>query len=133
MNYRIMFALNAVAAALFGLGFLFFPARALGLFGTETFAATLWVSRFFGTAMLTLGLALWFAKDASDAAVQKGMGIALLVGAFTGLVVTLIGTLSSHAVIRANGWTIMVIYLLLALGYGYLLFLKPPSSVMPAK
>src|ERR1044072_1685332 len=107
MSYRIMFALNAAVAFLFGVGFLFFPARALGLFGTETFVSTLLVSRLFGTAMLGLGLVLWFAKDVKEANVPKGMGIALLVSAATGLVVALLGTFASNAVIRTNGWAVM--------------------------
>ena len=133
MNYRIMFALNSIVAFLFGLGFLFFPTRALGLFGTETFVSTVLISRLFGTAMLGLGLVLWFAKDAKEASVQKGMGIALLVSAVIGLVVTLLGTFASNAVIRTNGWAIMIVYVLLGLGYGYLLFLKREPSFTPAQ
>ena len=131
MNYRIMFALNSVVALLFGLGFLFFPTRVLGLFGTETFVSTLLVARLFGTAMLGLGLALWFAKDVTDVSVQKGMGIALLVSAVTGLIVTLLGTFASNAVLRTNGWAVMLVYLIFGLGYGYLLFLKRESSFKP--
>ena len=51
----MMFALNSIVAFLFGLGFLFFPARVLGLLGTETFVSTLLVARLFGAAMLGLG------------------------------------------------------------------------------
>ena len=128
-----MFALNSIVALLFGLGFLFFPARALGLFGTETFVSTILVSRLFGAAMLGLGLVLWFAKDARDASVQKGMGIALLVSAVTGLIVTLLGTFASNAVIRSNGWAVMIVYVVLGLGYGYLLFLKREPSFKPVQ
>jgi len=124
MNYRIMFVLNALVAVVFGLGFFIVPARVLNLFGTETFVATVLVARFFGTAMLALGLLLWFAKDITDASVQKGMGIALLVGAVAGLIVTLIGSFASNAVIRANGWLAIVLYVLFGLGYAYLVFLK---------
>lgn len=131
MNYRIMFALNSVVGLLFGLGFLFFPTRVLGLFGTETFVSTLMVARLFGTAMLGLGLVLWFAKDVTDVSIQKGMGIALLVSAVTGLIVTLLGTFASNAVIRTNGWAVMLVYLIFGLGYGYLLFLKRESSLKP--
>ena len=132
MNYHIMFMVNALVAVLFGLGFLFFPARALSLFRTETFVATVLVTRFFGTAMLALGLILWFAKDITDESVQKGIGIALIVGAVAGLIVTALGTFASTAVIRANGWFAMVIYVLFALGYAYLVFLNRRSSSTPA-
>ncbi len=133
MNYRIMFALNSIVAFLFGLGFLFVPTRALGLFGTETFVSTVLLARLFGAAMLGLGLVLWFAKDVKDASVQKGMGIALLVSAVTGLIVTLLGTFASNAVIRTNGWAVMMVYVVLGLGYGYLLFLKREPSFKPVQ
>lgn len=129
MNYKIMFMLNALVAALFGLAFLFVPDRVLGLFGTtEKYASTLLVGRFFGTAMLALGLVAWFAKDVTDVGVQRGMGIALLVGAVAGLIVTLIGTFASNAVIRSNGWIAMVLYVLFGLGYTYLVFLQRQFS-----
>ena len=76
--------------------------------------------------MLALGLLLWFAKDVSEAGTQKGMGIALLVGSVGGLLVTFLGTTSR--VMRSSGWLMMLIYLLLGLGYAYLVFLKRESS-----
>jgi len=131
MNFRIMFILNAFVSVLLGAVFLFVPGRALNLFGTETFVATLLVSRLFGTAMLALGLLLWFAKDITEEAVQRGMGIALLVGSVAGLVVTIVGMFASHAVIRSNGWIAMLVYVLLGLGYAYLVFSKQELAVQP--
>ena len=131
MNFRIMFILNAFVAVLLGAVFLFVPGRVLTLFGTETFVATLLVSRLFGTAMLALGLLLWFAKDINEEAVQRGMGIALLVGSVAGLVVTIVGMFASNAVIRSNGWIAMLVYVLLGLGYAYLVFSKQELAVQP--
>ena len=126
-----MFILNAFVSVLLGAVFLFVPGRALNLFGTETFVATLLVSRLFGTAMLALGLLLWFAKDITEEAVQRGMGIALLVGSVAGLVVTIVGMFASNAVIRSNGWIAMLVYVLLGLGYAYLVFSKQELAVQP--
>jgi len=77
-------------------------------------------------------LVLWFAKDIRDAKMQQGIGLALLVAALSGLIVTLLGTFAARAVIRTNGWAVVLIYLVFGLGYGYLLFLKreaPPQVV----
>ena len=52
----------------------------------------------------------------------------LLVGAVAGLIVTVMGTFASNAVIRSNGWLAMVIYVLFGLGYAYLLFMNRQSS-----
>jgi hypothetical protein len=123
MNYRILFLINAFIAVLLGLGFLILPDRILGQLGVDGYAATRLLSQFFGTAMLGLGLLLWFAKDVTESNLQKGMGIALLVGAAAGLTITVIGTASG--ILRANAWIAMVLYTILGLAYAYLLFLKP--------
>ena len=123
MNYRLMFMINAFLAVVLGLGFLIVPNRILGQFGVDGYAATKLLSQFFGTAMLGLGLLLWFAKDVTDANLQKGMGIALLVGAVGGLFITVMGTTSG--VLRANWWMALVVYAILGAAYAYLLFQKP--------
>jgi hypothetical protein len=123
MNYRILFLINAFIAVLLGLGFLILPDRILGQLGVDGYAATRLLSQFFGTAMLGLGLLLWFAKDVTESNLQKGMGIALLVGAAAGLTITVIGTASG--ILRANAWIAMVLYTILGLAYAYLLFSKP--------
>lgn len=126
MNYRILFLINALIAFLIGLGFLVVPHMALNQFGVDEYAATRLASQFFGTAMLALGLLLWFAKDVTDANLQKGMAIGLLVGAVAGLVITVIGT--SSGILRTNGWLAIGAYGLFGLVYAYLVFLKPSSQ-----
>jgi len=42
-----------------------------------------------------------------------------------GLIVTIFAAVSSTAVLRQNSWIPIVIYVLFALGYGFMLFLKP--------
>ena len=123
MNYRIVFLINAFIAVLLGLGFLAVPDRILGQFGVDGYAATKLIAQFFGTAMLGLGLVLWFAKDVTDVNLQKWMGIALLVGAVAGLLITVMGTVSG--VLRENWWMALVVYAILGAAYGYLLFPKP--------
>ena len=126
MNYRRLFLINAFIAVLFGLGFLVVPNRVLNQFGVDEYASTRLVSQFFGTAMLALGLLLWFAKDVVDLNLQKGMGVALLVGAAAGLVITVAGTASG--ILRTNWWLAVLIYILFGLAYAYLVFMKPKSE-----
>jgi len=124
MSYKVLFVLNAIVVVLLGAAFLIVPDRALGFFGTETYAATLLVARFFGSAMIALGLVVWFAKDA-DAAVQKGTGWALFISSILGLVVNVIGISPASGVIRANGWITIIVYVVFALLYAFMLFMKP--------
>ena len=126
MNYHRLFLINAFIAILFGLGFLVVPNMVLNQFGVDEYASTRLVSQFFGTAMLALGLLLWFAKDVVDLNLQKGMAVALLVGAAAGLIITVAGTASG--ILRTNWWLAVLIYLLFGLAYAYLVFMKPKSE-----
>lgn len=127
MSYRILFILNALVVLVLGAAFLFVPERMLGFFGTETYASTVLVARFFGSAMAALGLVIWFAKDAGEGA-QKGMGWSLFISALLGLIVNVIGISSASGVIRENGWISIVAYLAFGVLYAYMLFLKPAAK-----
>lgn len=125
MGYRILFVINSFFSFLFGLGFLIVPGMLLDLFGTETRIPELLLARFFGTALVVIGLLLWFARDISDESAQKKFAISLFTGAVLGLIVTVIGVSPASGVIRSNGWAAMLGYALFGLGYAYLVFRKP--------
>ena len=122
MSYKLMFVLTAIVALAFGIGYLVAPATVLVFFGTEKTVPVQVVSRFFGSALFEIGLFLWFAKDITDAAIQRNFGYAILISTIIGLILSIYG---STLVIRANSWIPILIYALLSLGYGFLLFLKP--------
>jgi len=128
MSYKVLFVLNALVAVVVGLGFLIKPDVVLPFLGvTEQYAATIWASRFFGSAMLALGLVLWFAKDA-DESVQKGMSWGMLISILVGLVLTIAASFTSNAVLRQNSWILMLIYVLFGIGYAFMLFFKPMAK-----
>ena len=122
MSYKLMFVVTAIVALAFGVGYLVVPVAVLSFFGTETTVPVQIVSRFFGSALFSLGLVLWFAKDIADTAVQKNFGYALLVGNVVGLILAVYGSMS---VIRTYSWIPILVYVLLALGYAFMLFLRP--------
>jgi len=120
MNYRLMFTLNAIVAAVFGALFLAASKSILTLFGvTDATVATLVVARFFGGSLIAMGVLIWFLKDVKD--MQKNTAITLLAASVAGFILTILGMVSDK-VIRSNGWVLLVIYALFALGYAYLIF-----------
>jgi len=124
MSNKILFILNAVVVLALGLALLFAPEITLTQFGTETRVAELHLARFFGAALATLGLLLWFAKDASDAQVQRNMAMGMLAGTVLALFVTILGV-ALNGVIRSYGWLVIVIEVVFGLGYAFVLFLQP--------
>lgn len=123
MNYRTLFLLNSLLIFLLGAVFVVMPSLAIGQFGVDNYASTKMTAQFFGTALLAIGLLLWFAKDVTDETVQRGMSIALLVATLAGLVVTVIGT--AGGILRSNEWIAILAYVLFGLGYAFLVFVKP--------
>lgn len=120
MNYRLMFTLNAIVAAVFGALFLVAPKFSILFFGvSDSYVSTQIVARFFGGAMLVTAAFLWFLKDSMD--MQKNTAITLLAASVTGFILAALGMFSDK-VIRANGWVLLVIFLLFAMGYAYLVF-----------
>jgi hypothetical protein len=124
MNYRTLFLLNSLFALLLGAVFLVVPALAIGQFGVDGYTSTKLMAQLFGAAMLALGLLLWFVKDVPSDAMQRGVAIAMFVGALCALVITALGAFSGT--LRANGWMAIVAYFLFGLGYALLLFAKRP-------
>ena len=115
-----MFVVNAIVVTVFGVIFFVMPEFTLKLFKTETYAATIFVARFLGSALFLAGVFIWLAKEIKDARTEKTMAIMLLTSSLVGFILTIIGIVSAN-VIRANGWVLLVIHIIFALGYGYLL------------
>lgn len=126
MSYRLMFMINAIVAAVFGAVLLVMPKFILDQLGTEPYVATQLVIRFLGGALFVSGALLWYLKDV-PAKVQKEVSFALLAGSVGGFALSIMG-MTSIGVFRSNGWVLLVIYGVLSLIYGYLLFLQPKQT-----
>lgn len=127
MGYKTLFLVNSFVSFLLGLAFLLVPAMVISQFGVDSYTSTRMIAQFFGAAMLTLGLLLWFAKDVTHEAVQRHMAVAMLVGTLAGTLVTVLGAVSGA--LRNNAWMAILIYVLFGLGYAYLVFVKKPETV----
>lgn len=121
---KLLFIVNAVVVLALGLALMFAPEATLNQFGAETRVAELHMARFLGAALATLGVLLWFAKDAAEETVQRNMGYAMLAGSVLALFVTILGVAAS-GIIRSFGWLVIVIEVVFALGYVFVLFLQP--------
>ena len=118
---RLLFVINAVVLVAFGLLLLLAPERGLGQFAMSARVQELFMARIIGAALTSFGILLWFAKDA-DEELQKKFGMAALVGSVLGLIVTIIGVTS---VVKGLGWLAIVLEVVFALGYAFVLFLQP--------
>lgn len=126
MKLRNLFIVNAVLALVFGAWLVLAPASLVSLYGGTLSEAGILVARLCGAAFLGICVLTWSARNATDSDVRRAIVLAYFIANAIGFVVALLGQLAG--VPNALGWSIVAIYLLLALGYGYFQFLKSSAS-----
>jgi len=126
MRLRSLLLLAGVIALAFGLAFLLAPRPTLALYGIAASPEIVLVSRFFGAALIQLGLVLYLIRDVGDLRTQRGVVIGSFFGSVAGLVVALTGQF--WGVVNQFGWSSVAIYGLLTLGYGSFLFGRPAAT-----
>jgi hypothetical protein len=123
MKPKTLLIINAVVILVYAFGALIIPATMLTMYGMTTGPGEQLMTRYFGASMLALGLLSWLARNTADAVALRAVIVAFLVFDAAGFVVSLMGTIS--VVMSPLGWQVVVIFLVLCLGFGYLLFAKP--------
>jgi hypothetical protein len=126
MRLRSLLLLAGVIALAFGLAFLLAPRPTLALYGIAASPEIVLVSRFFGAALIQLGLVLYLIRDVGDLRTQRGVVIGSFFGSVAGLVVALTGQFWD--VVNGFGWSTVAIYGFLTLGYGSIMFGRPAAT-----
>ena len=125
MRLRTLLLVAGLLALIFGAGFLFIPQTLLPLYGLQSDPDTMIMSRFFGVALVNLGAALYLIRDVQEAPAQRALVVAGVIGSVAGLAVALAGQLG--CVVNSMGWSTVVIYGALLLGYSSVLRSRPSS------
>jgi uncharacterized membrane protein len=122
MKQRTFFIIAAVVALVYAVGLLVVPGTMNAAYGIGSSSADKLLARFFGVDLLVIGLILWLGKDLNSVS-SRPIIAANLIGNVVGIVVALVGTL--RGTMNAFGWSAVVIYFLLALGFAYFQFMQP--------
>jgi ABC-type transport system involved in multi-copper enzyme maturation permease subunit len=126
MTLRNFLMVAAILGFVFGLGFVIMPQVVLGLYGVTVEPAGLFLTQLLGAALLGYGVLNWLASSLNENA--PGMRPILLSGlAANGVaaVLSLFAQIGGQTGANALGWSTVVIYLLLALGFAYFAFMRP--------
>lgn len=123
MKLNVLFIITAIIATVFGVLFVIIPGRMLTLYSIEAGAGLSYMSQLFGAALIGIGLISWFVRNASDSDARKAIILSFFIADGIGFVVALIGQLNN--VVNSLGWSTVVIYFLLSLGFAYFYFSKP--------
>lgn len=73
------------------------------------------LARFFGTALLHLGVLVYLLREAQEPAVRRALALAGVVGSIAGTAVGLMGVVAGT--VNALEWSTVVTYALIVLGY----------------
>lgn len=124
MKLKTWMTVKAIVCIVFGLGFVILPSFVMNLYDVNLGEGGVYMTRLLGQAFILLSLLLWLVRNTDEAATRRAFALAILVGDLIGFVISLQGQLAGS--VNALGWVTVIIYLVLALGFGY--FLLPGNE-----
>ena len=126
MRLRTLLLIGGLLGLVFGIGFLLAPRPMLSLYGVPADPPVVLLARFFGAALVQVGLVFYLIRDVGDPKTQRGVIIGSFIGSVAGLVVALTGQF--WGLVNQFGWSTVAIYALLTFGYGSIMFGRPAST-----
>jgi hypothetical protein len=118
MKLNTLMMITALVALIFGLGFILAPVATIALYNNTLEGVGVFVGRYLGAALLGYAFVAWLNRNTASRGLQAGFFAAMVLGLVVSLYDAFAGT---H---NALVWLNVVIYLLLALGFGYFVFMK---------
>ena len=127
MKLKHLFIANFVISLVNGASFLLAPTLYLSLYGvTRPNQATILIAQLLGAGLLNYSLVAWFARNAKDSDARRAIVLGFFITFTIGFVVFLWSQL--FGIVNALGWIAVGLYFMLALGYGYSLFIHPDAT-----
>jgi len=126
MKLSVLFIITAIIAIVFGVAFLIIPGPVYSLYSIETNMMLNYMGQLFGAALIAIGLIAWGSRNAADSGARKAIIFSFFIADTIGFVIALIGELNQ--VVNVVGWTTVIIYLLLALGFAKFQFSKEKQT-----
>jgi len=122
MSLRTLMVINTVIAGVFGIAFVLIPWQVLSTYGIQPNPAINFIGELFGAALLSFAVLTWSARNAAESDARSAIVRALFIGDTVGFILALIAQLST--VVNELGWSTVIIYLFLAVSFGYFHFTK---------
>lgn len=125
MKFKTLMIVKAIICLSLGIPILFFPEFLYGLFGIQLSGiAQTYPAREYGASLFGNLLLAWIGRNAENSVGRRAIVTALFVYDAIGFVITLLLALSGKA--NPLIWGPVLIYLAIALGFGY--FLVKPTA-----
>lgn len=128
MKFKTLLTINSVLAVVAGIACVLAPAQLLSNYGVSLIPMGLVIYQFWGATLTGLGMLTWFAGNIKESELQKTFALSLFITNGISCVMAIRG---QYAGANAFGWSTVALYFLLALGFGYFLFIKLRYSSTP--
>jgi hypothetical protein len=124
MKFQTLMIIKAIVCLVLGLPILLVPGIFYSLFGVTLVAGGAFAAREYGASLMGNMLVTWIGRNAHASDARRGIIIALCVYDAIGFVISLIATLAG--VLNPLGWFPVLLYLFLAVAFGYF-WVKSPQ------
>lgn len=128
MNFRNLMIISAVLALGFGIGFLALPDFLASLYGLDLTRAGTFVARLLGVELAGYGILAWFLRHVLELHVQRLVLLAFFITDASGFILSLLSQLSG--LMNPTGWSMVAIYLLFSIAFGYLYVAKANAQTV---
>ena len=126
MKLRTLMVIKSIITIVFGIGFVVVPVRVMSYYGVTLDPAGAYMTRLFGAAFIVIGLLLWYGRKDAGSPALKAIVLGVFIGDIVGFVIALQAQLLG--LVKALGWLTVVLYFLLALGFGYFQLRKAKTA-----
>ncbi len=116
MKASILFSASSVLAIVFGTVLVLASEQLMNMFGIPLGDGGQLIAQLFGASLIGFASIAWSSRDAPDSQARQANIIGMLTGVVGGFLITLFAKLSGAS--NDMGWSIVIIYLILSLGWG---------------
>ena len=127
MKLKTILVINAILLVLFGIPSLFTPEALAAGYGVTLDSVAKHNIQNLGALYLGLAVLSWMARKITDAYALRAISFAFFISYGITVIIAIID-LSALGSFNAPSWLSVALYLLLLLGFGYYLFVKPSAS-----
>ena len=126
MKLNTLFSIATIITIVFGVAFVVIPWQVYSFYSIKSNVHLNYMGQLFGAALIAIGLISWRSRNSADSKARRAIIFSIFIADGIGFIIALIGQLNN--VVNAFGWSTVVIYLLLSLGFAYFQFSKPTSA-----
>ena len=122
MKLSHLFTINIFFAVYFGLSGSLFPQLWLLPYELPLSNTAIWAVRLAGGSILGFATLMWYGRTRASQDSRRAIALALMVQDIVGAIASIV--LQLQGVVNPLGWSNVIGYLILAIGYAYFLFVR---------